>query len=130
MTTQAYPYLRESELGQVLSISPPISSLSTDWLYPHPAYSTSKYGMTLATLGFSKSLHANTLWPKKLLKTAATKMLEDTTGMPYHSKALPPEVFAERAVMLLESQSTGVSCLDDDILPLENTEETLDDIFV
>ena len=51
-------------------------------------------------------------------------------ALPYHSKALPPEVFAERAVMLLESQSTGVSCLDDDILPLGNTEEALDDIFV
>lgn len=127
---QAYPYLRNSQMGQVLSVSPPLSSLHPDWFYTHPAYSTSKYGMTMATLGFSKSLCANTLWPKKLLKTAATKMLEETTGQPYYSRSLQPEVFAERAVMLLERQTTGVSCLDDDILPILNGDDALDDIFV
>ena len=61
----------------MLSISPPIN-LSPRWLGAHPAYTLSKYGMTLLTLGFAAEyadagIAANCLWPETYIATAAVK---------------------------------------------------------
>ena len=124
-----YDLLRKSELRHVLSVSPPLHTLSRDWLAPHPAYTTSKYAMTALTLGVAHELRANTLWPRKLLSTAATKMLEARTGIPGYSLGLPPRVFAKAVHRVLCSDVTALSRLDEEV-DEEYDNEGVDDIFI
>ena len=72
MILHSHAYLDKSDLRHILTISPPLRTLSVKWLTPHPVYSVSKYGMTMLTLGYSDNYRANTIWPKKLIATAAT----------------------------------------------------------
>lgn len=123
-----YDSLINSSMGHILSISPPLSTLSNKWIFPHPVYTSSKYGMSIVTVGYADVLNANTLWPKKLLKTSATKMMENTTGLPAYSKGLDPTKFAELATSILKSDSRGISCLDSDLR--EISDEGIDDIFI
>ena len=127
MIMSSYDSLCKSELGHIVSISPPISTLSSRWLCPHPVYSTSKYAMTMLTLGYSDTLYANTIWPKKLIATASTKMLEEMTEIPAFSKGISPTQFANTIHKVLCSNISGVSCLDDDIIPVD--ESGVEDIF-
>lgn len=90
-----YDSLGSSYLKHVLSMSPPLSTLHSKWLVPHPPYTTSKYAMSMITLRYSDVLRANTPWHKKLIKTAATQMLESQTSIPAYSKGLHPYVFAD-----------------------------------
>lgn len=128
MILESYPSLMKSDLRQVVTISPPLETLSQKWLEPHPMYTTSKYAMTMITLGYADQLRANTIWPKKLLATAATKMLEEKTKIPGFSQGLPPESFAKVVHNILCSDVTGLSCLDDDISPVSR--DGVDDIFI
>ena len=128
MISSSYDFLLKSDVGHILTISPPMSTLSTKWLAPHPTYTTSKYAMTMITLGYSDTFRANTLWPKKLIATAATKMLEKQTGMKAYSKGLAPEKFADIVHEVLCSDITGMSCLDSDIHDVD--EGGIDDIFI
>ena len=93
-----------------------------------PAYAMSKYGMTMATLAFAHEVRANTLWPKRTVRTAATRMLEDKTGVPYFSRGRSPEYFAEAARDLLAGPSTvtGRMFLDEHILAHEPDDAPLD----
>lgn len=128
MILASHRHLRESELGHVLSISPPLGTLSMEWLLPHPPYTLSKYGMTMLTLGYADVLRANTLWPKKLVRTAATKMLEAKTGVPGHSRGGSPYRFARAVHAVLCSRRRGQSLLDSDLGPVD--ENGVDDIFI
>ena len=56
-------------------------------------------------LGFSDILRANTIWPKKLIATAATKMLEKNTNIPAYSQGLSPEDFTNVVHNILCSDS-------------------------
>lgn len=128
-TIQAfYNSLEYSDLKHVLSISPPLSTLHSKWLVPHPPYTTSKYAMSMITLGYSDVFRANTLWPKKLIKTAATRMLESQTTIPAYSKGLHPSAFADVVHEIICSDVSNFSGLDDDIK--EVCEEGVDDIFI
>ena len=120
------PHLSTSDVGHVLSVSPPLSTLSHRWLLPHPSYTFSKYGMTMLTLGFSDVARCNTLWPKKLISTAATKMLEERHGIEGFSKGKDASPFADKVVRFLMSDASGVSCLDDEV---ERVGEGVEDIF-
>lgn len=126
--SQAEGRLRESDLGHVLSLSPPLRTLSLDWIRPHPIYTVSKYGMTMVTLGFSDTLRCNTLWPSKLIRTAATAMLEERTHVPGFSRGRPPEEFAEVACAVLESERNGECLLDSDVSLVPS--DGVDDIFI
>lgn len=128
MIAAASPLLQAGQLRHVLTFSPPLRTLDLKWLQPHPVYSASKWGMTLATLGHSDTLRANTLWPKKLIQTAATRMLEAHTGIPAYSQGRTPQPFVDVAHKILCSDATGLSCLDDDLVPVG--EEGVDDIFI
>jgi citronellol/citronellal dehydrogenase len=110
--------LRASTRGHILSISPPLHTLSVDWLVPHPVYTTSKYGMSMITLGFSKVVCANTLWPSHMISTAATQMLEEQTGIPAHSKGLSTDHFVNAVELILSSKSSGRSYVDSDLVEI------------
>lgn len=70
----AMPYLLKSPNPHILSLSPPIS-LRPEWFGPHVAYTMSKYGMSMVTMGlaeeFKGRVAVNSLWPMTVISTSA-----------------------------------------------------------
>jgi citronellol/citronellal dehydrogenase len=73
------PHLRRAANPHILTLSPPLN-LDARWFAPHLAYTISKYGMSLCTLGLArefaggsgaKGIAANCLWPRTTIATAA-----------------------------------------------------------
>ncbi len=114
------PHLKASGDGRVLTLSPPID-LDPRWLGPHAAYTLSKYGMSMLTLGIAEELKdqgvaANCLWPRTLIATAAVQNL--LGGEASMARARRPEIVADAAhAILSRSVSFSGHCLiDDDVL--------------
>jgi citronellol/citronellal dehydrogenase len=77
VTQACLPHLRESDHAHVLTLSPPLS-LDPRWLKSHSAYTVSKFGMSMITLGVAAdepSIAANCLWPRTIIATAAVQNL-------------------------------------------------------
>src|SRR5918999_3728857 len=75
VTQACLPHLRESSHAHVLTLSPPLS-VDRRWLVAHSAYTLSKMGMTMITLGLANDeaeagIAANCLWPRTIIATAA-----------------------------------------------------------
>jgi len=114
------PHLEKAANPHILSLSPPIS-LDPKWLQNHVAYTLSKYGMSLCTLGMaaefkSKGIAVNSLWPRTIVATAAVTWLmgEDITK---HCRK--PEMMAKAAFEILKtpsSQLTGQTLIDEAFL--------------
>ena len=49
----ALPWLKESNCGHILSLSPPIN-LDPKWFAQYGPYTVTKYGMTLLTIGMAE----------------------------------------------------------------------------
>ncbi|MEX1220274.1 MAG: NAD(P)-dependent oxidoreductase [Solirubrobacterales bacterium] len=121
LSKASLPYLRQSENGHILTLSPPIS-LEPKWLAPHTAYTMAKYGMTLAALGLAEELRAdgvasNALWPRTLVATAAVQNL--LGGDEAMKMARTPAVYADAAYEVLTRESrefTGQALLCEDVL--------------
>jgi citronellol/citronellal dehydrogenase len=69
------PHLMCARNPHILTISPPIN-LDPKWFRPHTAYTISKYGMSMCTLGMAAefAVHGvavNSLWPRTTIATAA-----------------------------------------------------------
>jgi citronellol/citronellal dehydrogenase len=69
------PHLKQSANPHILTLSPPLN-LDAKWFAPHLAYSLSKYGMSLCTLGLAREFEpdgiaVNCLWPRTTIATAA-----------------------------------------------------------
>lgn len=74
----AIPYLAKSENPHILTLSPPLS-MDAKWFKNHVAYTMSKYGMSMCTLGMAEELKSqgiavNSLWPKTTIATAAVEV--------------------------------------------------------
>lgn len=116
----AIPHLSESENGHILSMSPPIS-LKPLWFANNTAYTVSKYGMSMFTIGLSAELKdagvaANSLWPRTLIATAAVNMLG---GEPMMKASRKPDIMAEAAYGIITSPSkecTGNHFIDEHFL--------------
>ncbi len=114
------PALKTAKGAHILNLSPPLS-LDPKWLPGHTPYSISKYGMSLATLGMAEELRddkiaVNSLWPRTLIASAATKMLFGEEGM---KNCRTEEIMADAAYEILCSDSTqltGQLLLDETIL--------------
>jgi len=121
LTRAALPHLRESDHAHVLTLSPP---LSTDprWLRGHAAYTVSKMGMTMITLGVAEDerehgVAANCLWPRTLIATAAVQNL--LGGDRAMAMSRTPEIVADAARVVLEQDprtATGNAYIDDEVL--------------
>lgn len=104
----------------VLSMSPPVN-LDPRWIKGHAAYTLSKYGMTLITMGTALELQEygvamNALWPRTVISTAAIEMLMGDEGM---QKSRTPEIMADAAYAIVTTEKlalTGRALLDDEIL--------------
>ena len=114
------PLLKAAGGGHILNLSPPISS-NPQWYKNHVVYTISKFGMTMATIGLSEELKqykigVNSLWPRTLVASEATKMLLGESGMPSCRK---PAVMSDAAYEIVTSdptQLTGRALLDEPFL--------------
>ena len=117
------PHLKERG-GHILTLSPPID-LDPKWLGAHAAYTLSKYGMTMLTLGLAEELRpqrvaANALWPRTLIATAAVQNL--LGGEASMARSRRPEIVADAAHAILvqdPASCTGNCFIDDDVLRAE-----------
>lgn len=109
----------EEARGAIVTMSPPVNIARLDWLSNHPAYTASKYCMTLATLAAaSDRIRANAIWPRRMIATAATKMLEEHGGYAgAYSNGRPPSIVADAVFRVATCPSTNASCMyDDDVI--------------
>ncbi|NCN88660.1 MAG: NAD(P)-dependent oxidoreductase [Gallionella sp.] len=114
------PYLKNAVNPHVLTLSPP-PNLDPRWFSPHVAYTMSKYGMTLCTLGMAHEFAVdgiafNCLWPRTTIATAAIEF------------NFPPEILrasrkpaivadAAHAILLRDSNScSGNFFVDESVL--------------
>ena len=124
LTRSALPHLRKSEHAHVLTLSPPLSP-DPKWLKGHAAYTVSKMGMTMITLGVAADeaehgVGANCLWPRTLIATAAVQNL--LGGDAAMAQSRTPEIYADSALAVLErdpATCTGNAFIDDEVLAEE-----------
>ena len=124
LTRSALPHLRKSDHAHVLTLSPPLSA-DPKWLKGHAAYTVSKMGMTMITLGVAADeaehgVGANCLWPRTLIATAAVQNL--LGGDAAMAQSRTPEIYADSALAVLErdpATCTGNAFIDDEVLAEE-----------
>jgi citronellol/citronellal dehydrogenase len=116
----ALPYLKQSK-GHILSLSPPLN-LDPKWFANYGPYTTTKYGMSMLTLGMHEEfkkygISVNSLWPKTVIATAA---IEFEAGGPSVMKAARlPAIMADAAHAILSSNERSISgrlLIDEEIL--------------
>lgn len=114
------PFLKKSPNAHILNLSPPIS-FDPKWLTNNLAYSMTKYGMSLCTIGMAAEfredkISVNSLWPRTAIATAAIGML---MGEEAFAKSRKPEILADaahRLFLMAPGEITGQWLLDDDFL--------------
>lgn len=120
LTQACVPHLRASSNPHVLTISPPLN-MNPRWLGAHPAYTLSKYGMTLLSLGWAAEyandgIASNCLWPQTYIATSAVANLEGGNLM---SSSRSPEIMGDSAAEILArpaGQTTGNCYIDSEVL--------------
>ena len=121
LTRAALPHLEAAANPHILTLSPPLN-LNPRWAGAHLAYTLSKYGMSLCTLGFAdefadKGIAANSLWPRTTIGTAAIRNL--LGGEAAVAKARTPDIMADAAHAILTRDSrtcSGNFYTDEDVL--------------
>lgn len=113
------PFLKRSANPHILTLSPPLN-LKPKWFKPHLAYTLSKYGMSLCTLGLaaefaSDGIAVNSLWPRTTIATAAV-----ATFFPQAMAASRvPEIMSDAAYAIVTRPSrecTGNFFVDEEVL--------------
>jgi citronellol/citronellal dehydrogenase len=121
LSRECAPHLKRGDNSHVLTLSPPLS-MDPKWFGQHLAYTMSKYGMSMVTLGMAEryrddGVAFNSLWPRTLIATAAVEFI--VGGEAAMKKARTPEIMADAAhsILLRDSRGfTGNFCIDDEIL--------------
>jgi citronellol/citronellal dehydrogenase len=91
------------------------------WFAGHVAYTMSKYGMSMCTLGMAEELKpdgiaVNSLWPRTTIATAAVEVHFPEAIL---RASRHPEIMSDAAHVILTSDSrafTGRFCIDEEIL--------------
>ena len=104
------PHLKKSVNPHILTLSPPLS-MKPKWFKKHVAYTMSKYGMSMCTLGMAEEFRkdgiaVNSLWPKTLIATAAIEA--NFPKVIYHASR-KPAIVADAAYEILTSDSRKVT---------------------
>jgi citronellol/citronellal dehydrogenase len=113
------PWLERSPNPHILTLSPPLN-LRPRWFRDHVAYSISKYGMSLCTLGFAaefadRGIAANSLWPRTTIATAAVEVYFPQAV----SASRTPQIVADAAWWILSQPArdcTGNFFVDEEVL--------------
>lgn len=128
LTKACLPHLRRSPNAHVVTIAPPLN-LNPHWLGAHPAYTLSKYGMTLLSMGWAAE-YADTgigfscLWPETYIATSAVANSPDFEDAIASSRS--PEIMADAAVEILTSPAAevnGAGLIDSDVLRAAGVED-------
>lgn len=117
----ALPWLKKSAQGHILSLSPPLN-LAPKWFAQYGAYTTTKYAMTMLTMGMAEEfkrygIAVNALWPKTLISTAAIE--HGVGGAAMMAQGRKPDIMADAAVAILnrtQETLTGQALIDEDML--------------
>ena len=121
VTRACLPHLRQSEHAHVLTLSPPLT-IDRRWLAGHSAYTLSKMGMTMITLGVAADeaeagIGANCLWPRTIIATAAVQNL--LGGDEAMARSRTPEIMGDAAHAILvrdPRETNGNTFIDDEVL--------------
>lgn len=114
------PHLKNASNPHILNLSPPLN-MKPKWFKDHLAYTMSKYGMSMCTLGMaeefkSAGIAVNSLWPRTTIATAAIEVNFPKEIMQASRK---PEIMADAAYEIFTTDSrslTGQFLIDEDFL--------------
>jgi len=114
------PHLMKAENPHILTMSPPLS-MKAKWFKDHVAYTMSKFGMSMCTLGMSaefaeQGIAVNSLWPQTPIATAAIAVNFPEEVLNASRK---PEIVADAAYYILTQDSkttTGNFFVDEAVL--------------
>lgn len=114
------PHLKKAANPHILNLSPPLS-MNPKWFKKHVAYTMSKYGMSMCTLGMAEEfkkdgIAVNSLWPKSIIATAAIAV--NISKLLYHASR-KPSIVADAAYEIVTTDSralTGNFFIDESIL--------------
>ena len=104
----------------MLTMSPPLS-LKPEWFQHYTAYTMSKYGMSMCTLGMSAEfakdgIAFNSLWPRTTIVTAAVEVHFPEEIL---KASRTPDIMADAAHVILTSdarKNTGNFYIDEKVL--------------
>lgn len=117
------PWLKKASNPHILNLSPPLS-MQSKWFKDHLAYTMSKYGMSMCTLGMSEEFRkegiaVNSLWPKTTIATAAIAV---NFPEAVYQSSRKPAIVADAAHAILTKNSrdiTGQFFIDEEVLRAE-----------
>lgn len=121
MCSQAcIPHLKKAENPHILNLSPPLN-MQAKWFKDHLAYTMSKYGMSMCTLGLAEELRSagigvNSLWPRTTIATAAIAV---HFPQEIWQASRKPAIMSDAAYEILTSDSrktTGNFFIDEEVL--------------
>ncbi len=113
------PHLLKSKNPHILNLSPPLS-MDPKWFKQHVAYTMSKYGMSMCTIGMAEEFReqgvaVNSLWPMTTIATQAIQVF-----FPFlMEKSRKPTIMADAACYIVSQDSrsmTGHCFLDEEVL--------------
>ena len=114
------PHLKRAANPHILTLSPPLG-MDPKWFAGHVAYTMSKYGMSMCTLGMAEELRTdgiavNSLWPRTTIATAAVEVHFPKAILDASRHAA---IMADAAHVILTSEArthTGNFYIDEDVL--------------
>jgi citronellol/citronellal dehydrogenase len=114
------PHLKIGKNPHIVTLSPPLN-MKPKWFKNHLAYTMSKYGMSMCTLGMAEEFKSfgigvNSLWPKTTIATAA---IEVNFPKQILDASRKPAIVAEAVYGIVTSDSremTGNFFIDEDFL--------------
>jgi len=117
MSQACLPHLKNSG-GHILNMSPPLN-MDPKWFQGHLAYTMSKYGMSLCTLGMAaefadNGVSVNSLWPVTTIATSAIEKFFPSV-IP---KSRKESIVSDAAYVILtkEPPPTGKFFTDEEVL--------------
>ncbi|MGA0116639.1 MAG: SDR family oxidoreductase [Burkholderiales bacterium] len=121
------PFLAKSANPHILNPAPPLS-MNLRWFRDHVAYTMSKYGMSMCTLGMAEEFRGqgiavNSLWPRTTIATAAIAVNFPQAILDASRK---PDIMADAACAIFKRDSrtaTGNFYIDEDVLRAEGVTE-------
>ncbi|WP_018177860.1 SDR family oxidoreductase [Jongsikchunia kroppenstedtii] len=120
--------LKKSSNPHILTLSPPIT-LEPKWFaQTTTAYTISKFGMSLVTLGLaaelaSDGIAANSLWPRTTIDTAAVR---NVLGSELVDRSRSAAIVADAAYVILTqpaATTTGNCYIDDEVLATQGVSD-------
>ncbi len=121
------PYLKKAQNPHILNLSPPLS-MKAKWFAGHVAYTMTKYGMSMCTLGMSEELRrdgiaVNSLWPRTTIATAAVEV-HFPPAILQASRHAAIMADAAHAILTSEARShTGQFYIDEEVLRAQGVKD-------